>query len=237
MRSRLTSRRVVAMPSGAARTDRAALSRKGSGPSIPVGADVAFALEGVGTRSGPSPIPPVRGSGPRASTGTRLAWLLAGLGFLSAAILGVLYARRSGGEGRAVRFEVAAPANGAFQGIIGVSSSVISPDGQTLAMAVTTESGPRCSSVRSVNGCQTTRGIRRVESVLVTDQPLARVLRGRKDEARGAERRRPADDLRRAGRALADRDMGTRQHDPVHQVPGLRSPVPCSGRGGEPVRR
>ena len=41
-----------------------------------------------------------------------------------------------------MRFEVAAPANGAFQGILGVSS-VISPDGQTLAMAVTTESGPR----------------------------------------------------------------------------------------------
>ena len=41
-----------------------------------------------------------------------------------------------------MRFEIAAPANGAFQGILGVSS-VISPDGQTLAMAVTTESGPR----------------------------------------------------------------------------------------------
>ncbi len=57
--------------------------------------------------------------------------------------------RPDGVTARPVRFEVSAPESGTFQGILGVSS-VISPDGQYLAMAVTTSTGPRLF-VRHIN--------------------------------------------------------------------------------------
>src|SRR5205814_7767052 len=105
--------------------------------------DVAFALEGLGIRFGSSHLPVA----PQARTswsaaGARVAWILASLSVVSSAILGTLYARRGESTARIVQFEVPAPAHGAFQGIFGVSS-MISPDGETLAMAVTTDSGPR----------------------------------------------------------------------------------------------
>ncbi len=61
---------------------------------------------------------------------------------LAAIGLGAMLARRPIAAERLTRFEVRAPEGGAFQGIFGVSS-VISPDGSTLAMAVTTKTGPR----------------------------------------------------------------------------------------------
>jgi Tol biopolymer transport system component len=103
--------------------------------------DVAFALEGVSTRSGT----PALGLGTRTdgrSLRTRIPWIVATLATLAAIGLAVLAAQRPVAPERLARFEVRAPDGGAFQGILGVSS-VISPDGSTLAMAVTTKTGPR----------------------------------------------------------------------------------------------
>jgi Tol biopolymer transport system component len=105
--------------------------------------DVAFALEGISTQSGQSPVAaPSPPGGP--ARARRLALVvLGGIAVVTAAALGALYGRRlSETETHDVRFEIPAPAAGTLQGILGVSS-VISPDGRMLVMAVTTELGPR----------------------------------------------------------------------------------------------
>ena len=103
--------------------------------------DVAFALEGVSTRSGTHAVGPGTRSD-RPSLRTRIPWIVATVATLAAIGLAALLARRPIAPERLTRFEVRAPDGGTFQGILGVSS-VISPDGSTLAMAVTTETGPR----------------------------------------------------------------------------------------------
>ena len=103
--------------------------------------DVAFALEGVSTRSGTHAV----GPGTRSDRGSfrgRIPWIVATVATLAAVVLGVVVTRRPTAIERLTRFEVRAPDAGAFQGILGVSS-VISPDGSKLAMAVTTKAGPR----------------------------------------------------------------------------------------------
>ena len=102
--------------------------------------DVAFALEGVTNHSGQSAVI-ARAATPRASR-ARIAWALASLFLLTTALLSILSLRRDRSEARPVRFEIPAPDGGAFQGILGISS-VISPDGLTLAMIVTAADGPR----------------------------------------------------------------------------------------------
>ena len=103
--------------------------------------DVGFALEGVSTRSGTHAGGP-RTPSHRPSLRTRIPWIVATVATLVAIGLAVLLARRPIAPERLTRFEVRAPDGGAFQGILGVSST-ISPDGSTLAMAVTTTTGPR----------------------------------------------------------------------------------------------
>jgi Tol biopolymer transport system component len=103
--------------------------------------DVAFALEGVSTRTGT----PAEGPGPRAarsSLRTRIPWIVSIIATLAAIGLAAMLTQRPNAPERLTRFEVRAPDGGTFQGILGVSS-VISPDGSTLAMAVTTQTGPR----------------------------------------------------------------------------------------------
>ena len=102
--------------------------------------DAAFALEGVTNHSGQSAVI-ARAATPRASR-ARIAWALASLFLLTTALLSILSLRRDRSEARPVRFEIPAPDGGAFQGILGISS-VISPDGLTLAMVVTAADGPR----------------------------------------------------------------------------------------------
>ena len=103
--------------------------------------DVAFALEGVSMRSGTQAVGP-RTRTDRPSLRTRIPWIVATVATLAAIGLAALLARRPISPERLTRFEVRAPDGGAFQGILGVSSA-ISPDGSTLAMAVTTRTGPR----------------------------------------------------------------------------------------------
>ena len=103
--------------------------------------DVAFALEGVSTRSGTHAVGPGTRTD-RPSLRTRIPWMVATLATLAAIGLAAMLARRPIAPERLTRFEVRAPDGGTFQGILGVSS-VISPDGSTLAMAVTTKTGPR----------------------------------------------------------------------------------------------
>lgn len=103
--------------------------------------DVAFALEGASPRSGAH----AREPGTRAdhsSIRTRIPWIVAAVATLAAIGLAALVSWRPIAPERVTRFEVRAPDGGTFQGILGVSS-VISPDGSTLAMAVTTRTGPR----------------------------------------------------------------------------------------------
>jgi eukaryotic-like serine/threonine-protein kinase len=103
--------------------------------------DVAFALEGVSTRSGTHAVGPGTPSD-RPSLRTRIPWIVATVATIAAISLAALLARRPIAPERLTRFDVRAPDGGTFQGILGVSSD-ISPDGSTLAMAVTTETGPR----------------------------------------------------------------------------------------------
>jgi eukaryotic-like serine/threonine-protein kinase len=103
--------------------------------------DVAFALEGVSARSGTHAVGPgTRTDQP--SLRTRIPWIVATVAILATIGLAAMLARRPIAPERLTRFEVRAPDSGTFQGILGVSS-VISPDGSTLAMAVTTKTGPR----------------------------------------------------------------------------------------------
>jgi serine/threonine protein kinase len=106
--------------------------------------DVAFALEGLSTRSGTDAVEPgTRTDHP--SLRTRIPWIIATVATvatLAAIGLAAMAARRPIAPERLTRFEVCAPDGGTFQGILGVSS-LISPDGSTLAMAVTTTTGPR----------------------------------------------------------------------------------------------
>jgi Tol biopolymer transport system component len=101
--------------------------------------DIAFALEGTDW-SGAARA--VAGQGAARSAGTRLAWLIAGVFMLATATLSLLVLRRESPEVRPAVFEVTAPAGGAFQGILGISSA-ISPDGRSLVMVVTTRDGTR----------------------------------------------------------------------------------------------
>jgi Tol biopolymer transport system component len=103
--------------------------------------DVAFALEGLSTRAGTGALGPATPAD-RRSSGTRLPWVVATVATLTAIGLAAMLARRPIVADRLTRFEVHAPDGGTFQGILGVSS-VISPDGSTLALAVTTKTGPR----------------------------------------------------------------------------------------------
>jgi eukaryotic-like serine/threonine-protein kinase len=103
--------------------------------------DVAFALEGVGTRSGAHTVPAASRSR-SALVRIYLPWTAALLATIAAMVLATSSAGRETSPERLTRFEVRAPDGGAFQGIFGVSS-VISPDGTTLAMVVTTEKGPQ----------------------------------------------------------------------------------------------
>ena len=101
--------------------------------------DVAFALEGLTSHSGPAGV--IAGlSAPRV-TRARLAWGLAILFALTTAALSVVSLQQNPPQSRPVRFEIPAPDGGSFQGILGISS-VISPDGQTVAMVVTTGEAP-----------------------------------------------------------------------------------------------
>jgi eukaryotic-like serine/threonine-protein kinase len=104
--------------------------------------DVAFALDGAVSASGPS----AGGLHVSPRPAARWRWTaagLSGLAVLTAVAVGAWYARRGqGADAPDVRFEIPAPPNGTLQGILGVSSA-ISPDGRRLVMAVTTETGPR----------------------------------------------------------------------------------------------
>ena len=160
--------------------------------------DVAFALEGIGTQSGPS-----SGTTPVLSSGSapRSRWLslvaLGGLAVLSAAAAGALYGRRGGErEPPNIRFEIPAPANGTLQGILGVSSA-ISPDGRRLVMAVTTETGPRLylRDLGSTRGRGNWWQRWSHRTVLVARQPIDRIFHRHKVEARIGQRRRSANDL------------------------------------------
>ena len=103
--------------------------------------DVAFALEGVSTQSGTHAVGPGTRSD-RPSLRTRIPWIVATVATIAAISLAAMLAWRPIAPERLTRFDVRAPDGGAFQGILGVSS-VISLDGSTLAMAVTTKTGPR----------------------------------------------------------------------------------------------
>jgi eukaryotic-like serine/threonine-protein kinase len=104
--------------------------------------DVAFALEGTMSSSGPAAalVPATstrRFQGKWLAYGSLIAIALAG-----AALVGAKYRRAEEGVPPAARFEIPAPAGGSLQGTLGISS-VISPDGSKLVMVVTTASGQR----------------------------------------------------------------------------------------------
>ena len=101
--------------------------------------DVAFALEGLTNYSGQTAA--VAAAAKARPTRAVLAWPIAALFALTTVALSVVSLRRDRTEVRPVRFEIPVPEGGAFQDLIGVSS-VISPDGQTLAMVVTTGEAP-----------------------------------------------------------------------------------------------
>jgi Tol biopolymer transport system component len=101
--------------------------------------DVAFALEGLTNHSGQTAA--VAAAAKARPTRAVLAWAIAALFALTTVALWVVSLRQDRSVARPVRFEIPAPEGGALQGILGVSS-VISPDGQTLAMVVTTGEGP-----------------------------------------------------------------------------------------------
>jgi Tol biopolymer transport system component len=114
--------------------------------------DVAFALEGLTTASGPL----ARGETAPIAPKVFLRWwgwaLAAMIALVAAAYAGSRSLDPGPSPSRDFRFEVAAPENGAFQGIIGISSA-ISPDGQHLAMVVTAPTGRRLF-VRDLNSTQ-----------------------------------------------------------------------------------
>ncbi len=102
--------------------------------------DIVFALEGVTSHSGETPI--IAGAATARANRARIAWVIAGLFALTTAALAmVLLLRRDSPEVRSVSFEIAAPDGGAFQGTLGISSA-ISPDGKMLVMVVTTGQAP-----------------------------------------------------------------------------------------------
>ena len=101
--------------------------------------DVAFALEGLTNHSGQTAA--VGAAAKARPTRAVLAWAIASLFALTTVALWVVSLRQDRPVARPVRFEIPAPEGGALQGILGVSS-VISPDGQTLAMVVTTGEAP-----------------------------------------------------------------------------------------------
>ena len=101
--------------------------------------DVAFALEGLTNHSGQTAA--VAAAAKARPTRAVLAWTIAALFALTTVALWVVSLRQDRPDARPVRFEIPAPEGGALQGIFGVSS-VISPDGQTLAMVVTTGEAP-----------------------------------------------------------------------------------------------
>ena len=101
--------------------------------------DVAFALEGLTNHSGQTAA--VAAAAKARPTRAVLAWPIAALFALTTVALWVVSLRQDRSVARPVRFEIPAPEGGALQGIFGVSS-VISPDGQTLAMVVTTGEAP-----------------------------------------------------------------------------------------------
>ena len=96
--------------------------------------DIAFALEGITSHSGQTTA--IVGSAKTRVWGPRIAWAIATLAVLTAVALAMVSLPRDRPDARAVRFEVPAPDDGAFQDMLGISS-VISPDGHTLAMVVT----------------------------------------------------------------------------------------------------
>ena len=96
--------------------------------------DAAFALEGVTNHSGQTPM--IAGAATARANRARIAWVIAGFFALTTAALAMVSLRPDRPDARSLRFEVPAPDGGAFQDMLGVSS-VISPDGQTLAMVVT----------------------------------------------------------------------------------------------------
>ena len=104
--------------------------------------DLAFALEALagstgaaGTASSQSvaALPP-----PRRRIREHLPWLVATLLLLTAALFAALYFRRGMVEAHSIRFLVYPPEKGTFQWLLNTSSA-ISPDGQRLALVVTSE--------------------------------------------------------------------------------------------------
>ena len=71
----------------------------------------------------------------------RIAWVIGGFFALTTAALAMVLLRRDRPDPRSVSFEIPAPDGGAFQGILGISST-ISPDGKMLAMIVTSGQAP-----------------------------------------------------------------------------------------------
>jgi Tol biopolymer transport system component/tRNA A-37 threonylcarbamoyl transferase component Bud32 len=121
--------------------------------------DVVFALEGLSSTSSTARAVASASPGWRNS---RVSWLVGAAAAVAIAIAASLAAgmRNRVPAAAELRFEVAPPANGAFQGILGISS-VLSPDGQSLLMAVTTPTGPRLflrslasTKVRMVEGTE-----------------------------------------------------------------------------------
>ena len=104
--------------------------------------DVAFALEGLVS----SPLPAAAIAPTTSARRSRKKWLayggLTAFGLGAAALLGANYRRAQEEVPVAARFEIPAPVGGSLQGTLGVSS-VISPDGSTLVMVVTTATGQR----------------------------------------------------------------------------------------------
>ena len=103
--------------------------------------DVAFALESLVDAAAPhaAAIHPERRLWQR---GWFRDLAVAGLALVAGALVGAMLDRRAEPEPNAGRFEIPAPANGNLQGILGVSSAV-SPDGRSIVMVVTTDTGTR----------------------------------------------------------------------------------------------